>query len=169
MIRVSIAQAEGLDAFDTTAQVIQACRQQLDGQSPSAGILYAGAGFDHQVILDSMHRAFPGMPLIGCTTAGNFSTAGGYSDDAISLMAFASDTIEIRAGLGRRLSDGYRAAARAALDMANKGREQPARVCLTLPDLIQHAGGDIIGALSRELGGDCGVFGGCPAAMDGTG
>jgi phosphoserine phosphatase RsbU/P len=169
MIRVSIAQAEGLDAFDTAAQVVQTCRQQLDGQSPSAGILYAGAGFDHQVILDSMHRAFPGMPLIGCTTAGNFSTAGGYSDDAISLMAFASDTIEIRAGLGRRLSNGYRAAARAALDTANEGREQTARVCLTLPDLTQHAGSDIIGALGQELGGDCGVFGGCPAAMDDTG
>lgn len=169
MMRVSIAQAEGLDAFDTTAQVVQTCRQQLDGQSPSAGILYAGAGFDHQVILDSLHRAFPGMPLIGCTTAGNFSTAGGYSDDAISLMAFASDTIEIRAGLGRRLSNGYRAAARAALDTANEGREQTARVCLTLPDLTQHAGSDIIGALGQELDGDCGVFGGCPAAMDDTG
>ena len=169
MIRVSVAQAEGLDDLETTSQVIQACRQQLDGQSPSAGILFAGGGFDHQVILDNIHRAFSGMQLIGCTTAGNFSTAGGYSDDAISLMAFASDTIEIRAGLGRGLSNGYRAAARAALDMANAGREQPARVCLTLPDLVHHAGGDIIGALSRELGDDCGIFGGCPAAMDGTG
>ena len=169
MIRVSNAQAEGLDTFDTTAQVIQTCRQQLGGQVPSAGILYAGAGFDHQVILDNVHRAFPGMQLIGCTTAGNFSTAGGYSDDAISLMAFASDTIEIRAGLGRRLSNGYRAAAQEALALANEGREQPVRVCLTLPDLIQHAGGDILGALSRELGDDCGVFGGGPAALDGTG
>jgi serine phosphatase RsbU (regulator of sigma subunit) len=169
MIRVSIAQAEGLDAVDTAAKVIQDSLKQLDGRSPSAGILYAGAGFDHQVILDSVDRAFPGMPLIGCTTAGTFSTAGGYSDDAISLMVFAGDSIEIRAGLGRRLSDGYRKAARAALAMADAGRRQPARVCLTLPDLVQHAGGDIIGALSRELGDGCGIFGGGPAALDGAG
>jgi hypothetical protein len=169
MIRVSIAQAEGLDAVDTAAKVIQDSLAQLDGRSPSAGILYAGAGFDHQVILDNVNRAFPGMPLIGCTTAGTFSTAGGYSDDAISLMVFAGDSIEIRAGLGHRLSDGYRKAARAALAMANAERRQPARVCLTLPDLVHHAGGDIIGALSRELGDGCGIFGGGPAALDGAG
>jgi len=169
MIRVSIAQAEGLDAVDTAAKVIQDSLKQLDGHTPSAGILYAGAGFDHQMILDSVDRAFPGMPLIGCTTAGTFSTVGGYSDDAISLMVFAGDSIEIRAGLGRRLSDGYRKAARAALAMADAGRRHPARVCLTLPDLVHHAGGDIIGALSRELGGDCGIFGGGPAALEGAG
>ena len=169
MIRVSIAQAEGLDASDTTAQVIATCRRQLGDQSPTAGILYAGAGFNHQMMLDLVHRAFPRMQLIGCTTAGNFSSVGGFSDDAISLMAFVSDTVRIRAGLGRRLSNGYRAATRAALAMARNGREWSPKVCLTLPDLIRHTGGDIIGALSRELGEDCGIFGGCPAALDDPG
>ena len=42
MIRVSIAQAEGLDAVDTAAKVIQDSLKQLDGHTPSAGILYAG-------------------------------------------------------------------------------------------------------------------------------
>ena len=42
MIRVSIAQAEGLDAVDTAAKVIQDSLAQRDGRSPSAGILYVG-------------------------------------------------------------------------------------------------------------------------------
>jgi hypothetical protein len=42
MIRVRIAQAEGLDAVDTAAKVIQDRLNQRNGRSPSAGILYAG-------------------------------------------------------------------------------------------------------------------------------
>ncbi|MGD9331075.1 MAG: SpoIIE family protein phosphatase [Desulfobacterales bacterium] len=169
MIRVSIAQAEGLNTADTTAQVIATCQQQLGGQSPTAGILYAGGGFNHQVMLDLVQRAFPQIQLIGCTTAGNFSSLGGFSDDAISLMAFVSDSVQIRAGLGRRLSNGYRAAARAALAMANDGGPMTPKVCLTLPDLIRHPGGDVIKALAQDLGEGCGIFGGCPAALDDPG
>jgi sigma-B regulation protein RsbU (phosphoserine phosphatase) len=169
MIHISMGQAEGLDAADTVDQVIEACRLQLGGRRPSAGLLFAGAGFDHQVILDGVARAFPGLALIGCTTAGNFSSTGGFSDDAVSLMVFSSDTIEIRVGLGRRLSRGYRSAARDALAMANDGRTLPTRICLILPDLVNHAGGDIIAALQRELDEDCGIFGGSPAALDFTG
>ena len=169
MIHVSVSQAEGLDAIETAEQVVYASRRQLAGRSPTAGILFAGAGFDHQAILDQVNSAFPDLDLIGCTTAGNFSSAGGFSDDAVSLMLFVSDTIEIRAGLGRRLSRGYREAAREALAMANEGRSLPARICLVLPDLVNHAGGDIIAALNRELEEGCGIFGGSPAALDFTG
>ena len=169
MIRVSIAQAEGLDALETAAKVIAACQSQLGDHAPDAGILYAGAGFEHQIILNSICNAFPEMQLIGCTTAGSFSSVGGFSDDAISLMTFSSDTIEIRAGVGRHLSNGYRAAARSALAMGNEGRQAPVKVCLTLPDLIHHTGSDIIAALGQELGEGCGIFGGCPAALDETG
>ena len=169
MINVSLGQAEGLEASDTVDRVIETCRRQLAGRRPSAGILYAGAGFDHQLILDRVNAAFPGMDLIGCTTAGNFSSTAGFSDNAVSLMVFASDTIEILAGLGRHLSKGYRSAAREALTMANDARSLPARVCLILPDLVNHAGGDIIAALSQEMEADCAIFGGSSAALDFTG
>ena len=42
MVRVRIAQAEGLDAVDTAAKIIQDPPDQRDGRSPSAGTLYAG-------------------------------------------------------------------------------------------------------------------------------
>ena len=169
MITVSVSQAEGLDAAGITSRVVASGRRRLKGRRPSAGILFAAAGFDHQIILDRVRDAFPDMPLIGCTTAGNFSSDGGYSDDAVSLMLFSSDTVEIHAGLGRNLSRGYGPAAREALAMASRNRTRKARVCLALPDLVRHAGGDVIDALHRELAGDCAIFGGSPAALDFTG
>jgi hypothetical protein len=42
MLHGRIAQAEGLDAVDTAAKVIQDPPGQRDGRSPSAGTLYAG-------------------------------------------------------------------------------------------------------------------------------
>jgi serine phosphatase RsbU (regulator of sigma subunit) len=165
MIHVGIGQAEGSDTLETLKRAIAACRHQMNGFQPQAGIVLTGSNFDHRLILREIHRQFPQIELIGGTTAGNFSSTAGFSDDAISLMGFYSDCIQIRAGLGRRLSSGYAAAAREAVAMARDGLESEPKICLALPDLIEHRAGAVVKALDHELGRDCVLFGGCPAIV----
>jgi hypothetical protein len=37
-------------------------------------------------MLDKILDKFPGLDLIGCTTAGEFSSSYGFSEDSVSLM-----------------------------------------------------------------------------------
>lgn len=69
-------------------------------------------------MLDAVLESFPGISLIGCTTAGDFSGSYGFSDDSITLILFCSNTIEIRAGLGRNVSSDYKNAFRSAVNQA---------------------------------------------------
>ena len=165
MIRTVVGQAEGLNTGKVVAKVLRQCRQGLDGRLPQAGLLFTGAHFDHRWMLDDINRAFPGLELIGCTTAGEFSSAFGFSDDSISLMVIATDDLEFRAGVGEGLSEDPEGAVRAALSMARMGLSRPEALCLTLPE-----GGDgrfnrIVRALNEELGRGCPVFGGCAATQ----
>ncbi len=75
MIKVGLGQAEGLDTQRAIQDAISHCRQQLEGYEPQAGIVFAGVEFNHRQMLDEINRNFPEIDLIGCTTAGEFSSS----------------------------------------------------------------------------------------------
>jgi hypothetical protein len=104
MITVGTGQAEGIETHSVVRTALVQCRRQLNGVRPQAGIVFAGGHFDHHLMLEAIRRQYPGIELVGCTTAGDFSTSFGFSDDAITLMLFASDDVTIRAGVGRDLA-----------------------------------------------------------------
>jgi hypothetical protein len=91
MIKVGLGQSENIDTQTAIEGVLAQCRQQLAGLQPQAGIVFASINFDHRLMLDRIHEKFPGLDLIGCTSAGEFSSSYGFSDDSISLMVFYSD------------------------------------------------------------------------------
>ena len=66
-------------------------------------------------MLDTVLESLPGISLIGCTTAGDFSASYGFSDDSITLILFCSVTIEIRAGIGLNVSRDHKDAVRSSV------------------------------------------------------
>ena len=82
MIRVGLGQAEHIDTRTAVESVISQCRQNLGGAHPQAGIVFAGVNFDFRLMLDEILNEFPGIELIGCTSAGDFSSILGFSDDS---------------------------------------------------------------------------------------
>jgi PAS domain S-box-containing protein len=106
-------------------------------------------------------ESLPGTSLIGCTTAGDFSRNYGFSDDSITLILFCSDTIEIRAGLGRNVSWDHKNAIRSAVSQAREGLTQSASLCIALPDLFYNSANQLVEELSGEL--RCTVVGGFAA------
>ncbi len=167
MIRVGLGQAEGIDARRMVERVIAACDAQMGGRDPRAGIVFAGSGFDHPYMLDRINDAFPGMELIGCTTAGEFSTAHGFSDDSITLVTIASDEIQFGAGVGRGLADDMEHAVHSAVETARgKIRGRPA-LCLTFPAGWNITLDSVIKSLGAALGADCPIFGGASGDQGG--
>lgn len=159
MIRVGLGQAEHIDTRRAVDSAIAQCRQQLAGVQPQAGIVFAGVNFDHRLMLDEILNQFPGIKIVGCTTAGEFSSSLGFSDDSISLMVFDADDVEIRTGVGRSLSQDPQTAVQSAVQQAAENSSQKVSICLALPDGYNRSFNPIMKLLNQELGNECSVFG----------
>ncbi|MGD1972616.1 MAG: SpoIIE family protein phosphatase [Desulfobacterales bacterium] len=160
MIKVGLGQTEGIDTRKTVKSVISKCQKQLQGYQPQAGIVFAGTNFDHAVMLSEINRVFPDIELIGCTTAGELSSNYGFSDESIVLMLFYSEDIEMKAGVGRILSENPTAAINSAVNHAKSKLSKKPSICLTFPDGQNKSFEPIMKLLNRELGDRCAVFGG---------
>jgi len=165
MIKVGLGQSENIDTRTAVESAILQCQQKLAGHQPHAGIVFAGVNFDHRLMLDEILEQFPEIDLIGCTTAGEFSSSYGFSDDSISLMIFYSDDIEIGIGVGRSLSDDPEAAVQAAVKKASHKLSKRASICLAFPDGYNTSFDPTMKFLNLALGHDCPVFGGAAGTL----
>ena len=160
MIIAGVGQTENIDTKAAVSTVIEQCRQKLAGRQPQAGIVFAGIDFDHRLMLDEIHAQFPGIKIIGCTSAGDFSSGYGSSDDSISLMVFYSDDIEFGIGVGRSFSENPVAVAQSAVEQASQNLTKQASICLTFPDGYNKSFDPIMKMLNQALGHNCPIFGG---------
>jgi hypothetical protein len=165
VIKVGLGQSENIDTQTAIESVIAQCQQKLAGHQPRAGIVFAGSNFDHRLMLDRIHEKFPGLALIGCTTAGEFSSSYGFSDDSISLTVFYSDEVEIGIGVGRSLSENPAAAIQTAVAQASAQLAKPLSICLAFPDWNSSSFDLIMKRLNLALGHDCPVFGGVAGSL----
>jgi hypothetical protein len=118
MFRAILGQAERFDTVAAADEVISQCRSQIGTIKPGAGLIFASSVFDHGLLLKMIREAFPAVELIGCTTAGEFSSAFGFSEDSLCLMLFSSDRIAMAAGIGKKASLSPVEAARDAVTIA---------------------------------------------------
>lgn len=165
MIKVGLGQSENIDTRTAVESVILQCQKNMAGHHPQAGIVFAAVNFDHRLMLDRIIDEFPGLNLIGCTTAGEFSSSYGFSDDSIILIVFYSDDIEIGIGIGRSLSDNPEAGIQTAVKQASEKLSKPVSICLAFPDWNSGSFDLIVKTLNLALEHDCPVFGGVAASL----
>lgn len=165
MIKAAMGQAEGIETLQTVNSVFARCEYQLQDIRPQAGIVFAATHFDHQLMLNQIHKRYPDLDLIGCTTSGEFSSNWGLSDDSISLMLFYSDDVEMKAGVGRNISIDPAAAAKSAVKQACEKLSRPPAIALTLPEAYTEESAPIMEMLHTELGSACPVFGGAAGTI----
>lgn len=118
MFKVGVGHSEDIDSSDAADEVIAQARNALGGVSPGAGLLFCSINKNHGEILSRINAAFPGIELIGCTSDGEASSTGAFSEESITFIAFASDTVLMKAGLGRNVSADGEKSARMAVESA---------------------------------------------------
>lgn len=162
-MRVVVGQAENIDTGNAVRSVIAQCRAQLAGRRPRAGVLVAGVEYDHAQVLEALQGAFPGLPLVGCTTAGEMASAVGFSDDSLALMLFCSEQLAFGAGQGLGLSRDPETAVAQALGMARASLPGPEQLCLVFCEGVSAPAHSAVQSLNRRVAGGCAVFGGVAA------
>jgi hypothetical protein len=162
MLKVAVGHSYDPDSQGAIDEVMAQCQATLAADRPQAAILMAAMGFDHGLILHEIQRVFPDIHLIGCTTDGEMSSRHGFRQDSIVLTLFCSDQIEIRAGVGRAVSQDEIAAAHAAIAQA-RSPDHPPQLCLTLPESLTTSSVSILAGLQGALGESFPIYGGLAA------
>lgn len=163
MLKVVVGHSDDVDAIDAIEEILEDCNEKLDGAIPQAGMLYCGIGFEYDVILKEIVKAYPEIELIGCSSYSEMSSTLGYLLDSVVLTLFVSDTIEIKAGLGTNLSaDVLKATNMAVSEALGKMSEEP-KFCITNPESLTASAVQLLEGLKEVLGKDVPVFGGIAA------
>lgn len=163
MLKAAVGQVEGIDTLDVIRKVIKQATENLGQVTPQAGILFAGIEFDHQLLLKELHKILPDLELIGCTTAGNFTSDFKFSEFSVSLLLFYSNDIEIKIGLGPNVRENPQEAVKTALESARKKLKSEEKLCFFFPDGAATESNQLLTALESSLSPKCQTFGGCSA------
>lgn len=160
MFKAGVGHSDDIDSSDAADEVIAQVRTALDGVSPTAGLLFCSINNDHKKIITRINDTFPGIELIGCTSDGEVSSAGAFSEESVTFIAFASDTITIKAALGRNVSKDGDKSAKMAVESAMAALGETPKLAIALSESYMTNGAGFVRGLSSALGDGTPVVGG---------
>jgi hypothetical protein len=152
MLKIAVGHSNDPDSTEAVDEVLQQCLDSLAGEIPQAGILFAAIDFEHELILNQIDATFPNLELIGGTTDGEVSSVLGFQQDSLTLMLFCSDDIEIRAAVGRNVSQNPTAIAQQTVETLKDSLKTDLRLCITTPESLTTSASSILEGLSLGLG-----------------
>jgi class 3 adenylate cyclase len=164
-MRIGVGQAEAADTGEAARQAIFLAARDLGGATPGAILIFSHIDADHAALLKTVGDHYPGIPVVGCSTAGEYSGNGGFSEDSIIIILFHSDRISFAAGMGLNASGDPEGAVNAAVAQASKKLTGKAKACLFFPDPRSQSTDSTLAALGAMLPSDCPVLGGTAARI----
>ena len=160
MFKMVVGHSDELETDDAVAEALEQCASALEGERPQAGLLFSAFHEGCEQMVAAVNRAHPGIQLVGCTTAGEMSSVLGFQEDSITLCLFVSDSVDMTAGVGTDASGDPLAACREAVAQAKAKTTKDPALCITTPDNIAAAEGDIVTRLLEAFGEGVSILGG---------
>lgn len=118
--RIATAISQG-DADAAGEGLVRGLREQLSGEAPALLLAFASTAQPLDRVAAALAKAWPGTPLLGASTAGEFTESGDAKSSAVA-CAIAGD-FRVVAGIGRGLAGNPEAAVAAALERAPRELE----------------------------------------------
>lgn len=161
MLHVAIGQAEGLSLMDATKAAVDAAAARLDGRRPVGGLLFTSFyEGDFAAALDLVRQAFGPLELSGCTSDGEATSSGGFSEQSCALLLFCGEGVECAAGLAEGFSADPEGTMTQAAAQARAKLSGPETFCLVMPDGLTTIGIPLDQVFRSVLGQELPVFGG---------
>ena len=170
MFRMAVGHSDDINPEAAVDAVVAQCNRALGGERPRAGLLFLNYDTDPAQLIAGVRKAYPDAEIIGTTSVGEMSSVLGFQEDSVTLALFASDSVDVTAGLATDVSsDPAGAAKRAIAEARGKTGKEP-RLCLAFPSVaVLIEPWVLLRELRRHLGEDVPVLGGGsgpPAAGD---
>jgi hypothetical protein len=157
MLRMVVGQSDEFDPGTAIAAALDQCRPQLAGSVPQAAILFSAFDAFDAVMVRVLRAEFPGIQVIGSTSAAEMSSAGGYQEDSVTLALLVADNVDFTTGMASIQVD-LEGACRAAAEQALAATARRPRLCIMLTDGLD--GQRTLEAVRRALPDDVVVIGG---------
>ncbi|HMD45534.1 MAG TPA: FIST N-terminal domain-containing protein [Acidimicrobiales bacterium] len=130
------------------------------GDDAKLVVVFCSPSLDPPEVVRQIRSACPGVPLIGCTTAGEFAT-GGPDETGVVVVALGGEGFAVRTAVTSGASKDLRAAgARAARCLPQAGH-RPHRALLLLTDGLAGDQQEIVRGAYGVLGAEVPLVGGC--------
>ncbi len=141
-MHVAVAHSLDPDLDHAVAELVSELKAQIGEHPPIAMMVFACIEADHARLLGELVAAFPGVPLIGCTTDGEVSQRLRFQEDSIAVTLLAGSGLRARAVVGRQLSRDPDAALDVARALLSDG-DSPSLV-FVLPEGMSACGADLL-------------------------
>ncbi len=166
MLTMAVGNSDDVDPADAIASAIEQCRASLGSLRPQAGILFSGFDSFAPESLSAVQAAFPGIAIMGTTSAAEISSGSGYQEDSLTLALFASDDVDVTAGVGSGLGKDVDAACQAAAGQALAGTTREPKVAIVLAEGFVGDAQLTLDAMARALPAGVVIVGGTSARSD---
>ena len=148
------------DLADARGAASAAAADALDGRHASLLIVFCSDAYEPEAILDGIGEVAAGVPLVGCSTAGEMSD-GSAGDRSIVVTAIGGEGFEALTAAGRGASRGLRTAGAAAADCLSRLEGSGERVLLLLTDGRAGDQNEVIRGVHEVVGSGVPLAGGC--------
>ncbi|MGH2713375.1 MAG: FIST signal transduction protein [Thermoleophilaceae bacterium] len=138
----------------------EAARIALTGDSPKLLVVFCSDRYDLPELLGGINDASGGVPLIGCSTAGEIATSG-PGDAGVVVTAVGGEGFTIATAAGTAASERLREAGAEAAAAMQKAGDGEHRALLLLTDGLAGDQQEIVRGAYGILGASVPLVGGC--------
>ena len=161
MIHASVGLSLGEDAHVVGVNAAQDAKDRLKGAEAKAILLFASVAYDQEKMLAGVRSVFPGVLLVGCSTAGEITNDGPAKRHSVAVMALGGDKISFYAGVGAEIAKNAREAGKKAADtVLAQAPDGKLNAFIMLPDVLVGNGAEIVRGVLDSLGPHFPVVGG---------
>lgn len=154
MIVSGVGSSSKHDSIEAISEAYDQAIKPLGTNAPSFLLLFASlTSYDQKTLLTFLKQKNPTATIVGASTSGEISSAGGSADNSVVLMAIYSDQMRFVSGVGRDVkTDSRKAGQDLAEDiMKNAGGEKP-KAILMMPDGLLANGEAIVDGVLDKMG-----------------
>ncbi|MDQ3756759.1 MAG: hypothetical protein M3394_02790, partial [Actinomycetota bacterium] len=145
---------------DAYAAGAEAAREALAAPDAKLLIVFCSDAYDLPVLLRGIDDTAGGVPMIGCSTAGEISGTG-PGDAGVVVTALGGDGFSIATGSAENASRHLREASARASFCIDRLQEKPYRVLLILTDGLAGDQQEIVRGAYSVVGAEVPLVGGC--------
>ena len=147
-------------APDARAAGAEAAAQALTGPDAKLLVVFCSDAYDLPALLAGINETSGGVPLVGCSTAGEISGSG-PGDAGVVVTALGGDGFSVATGAADNASRHLREASARAAFCIDALEDKPHRVLLLLTDGLAGDQQEIVRGAYSVVGAEVPLVGGC--------